>query len=105
MGPEHQTTHRNREMAVKYVLFYDVDQDVTAKVRVHFPAHSDRFAEFHTQGTLLLGGPFDDPQKGAMAIFTTRIAAEEFALGDPFVLAGLVQNWYIREWNEVLTEP
>jgi hypothetical protein len=26
--------------------------------------------------------------------------------GDPFVLNGLVQNWYIREWQEVLVpEP
>jgi uncharacterized protein YciI len=37
-----------------------------------------------------------------MAIFTTREAAEEFAKGDPFVLNGVVRDWQIREWDEVL---
>ena len=37
-----------------------------------------------------------------MAIFTTREAAEEFVEGDPFVLNGVVSNWPIREWDEVL---
>ena len=37
-----------------------------------------------------------------MAIFTTREAAEEFARGDPFVVTGVVRNWQVREWNEVL---
>jgi uncharacterized protein len=48
-------------------------------------------------------GTFGDPQKeGSMAIFTTRKAAEEFAKGDPFVLNGVVRDWHIREWDEVL---
>jgi uncharacterized protein YciI len=37
-----------------------------------------------------------------MAVFSTREAAEEFANGDPFVVNGLVSNWYVREWNEIL---
>jgi uncharacterized protein len=40
-----------------------------------------------------------------MAIFTSREAAEEFARADPFVLNGVVREWRIREWNEVLFEP
>ena len=41
-----------------------------------------------------------------MAIFTTREAAEEFVRGDPFVLNGIVRNWYIRDWIEALVpEP
>ena len=50
-------------------------------------------------------GTFADPQEqGAMAIFTTREAAEEFVAGDPFVLNGVVRSWEIREWNEVLAD-
>ena len=41
-------------------------------------------------------------EDGAMSIFTTRDAAEEFVRGDPFVLHGVVRNWTIREWNEAL---
>ena len=50
-------------------------------------------------------GPFANPQdEGSMAVFTTREAAEEFATGDPFVLNGVVRNWYVREWNEILAD-
>jgi len=38
-------------------------------------------------------------------VFTTRTAAEEFAAGDPFVLNGVVRNWYIREWLEAIATP
>jgi uncharacterized protein YciI len=37
-----------------------------------------------------------------MAIFATREAAEDFVRGDPFVLNGVVRNWQLREWDEVL---
>ena len=55
------------------------------------------------RGELLMIGPFANPQEeGSMAIFTTREAAEEFVRGDPFVLHGVVRNWYIRDWIEAL---
>jgi uncharacterized protein YciI len=48
-------------------------------------------------------GPLTDPPAGsALAIFTTRAAAEAFVAADPFVSSGLVSKWTIREWNEVL---
>jgi hypothetical protein len=48
-------------------------------------------------------GPFANAlEDGAMGIFTTREAVEEFVRGDPFVLYGVVRNWTIREWNEAL---
>jgi uncharacterized protein YciI len=91
-------------VSAKYVLFYETADDVLEKAPVHFPAHSDRVDEFHEQGTLLLTGIFADVQRdGAMAIFTTREAAEEFIAGDPFVLNGVVRSSEIREWNEVLS--
>jgi uncharacterized protein YciI len=50
-------------------------------------------------------GTFANPQEeGSMAVFTTREAAEEFATDDPFVLNGVVREWHIRGWNEVLAE-
>lgn len=55
-------------------------------------------------GSLLLIGPFTD-RTGAMAVFTTRAVAEEFVAGDPFVLNGVVRNWYIREWLEAIAAP
>jgi uncharacterized protein YciI len=89
----------------KYVLFYESAEDVLAKAPAHFPAHRARWEGFRARGTLLMIGPFANRQEGAMAIFTSREAAEEFARGDPFVLHGVVRDWYIREWNEAIAEP
>jgi uncharacterized protein len=86
---------------VKYVLFYESGDDVAEKARLHLPAHRARWPEFQTKGTLLMVGPFAD-QSGAMAVFTTREAAEEFASDDPFVLHGVVKAWQVREWREAL---
>lgn len=88
---------------MKYVLFYDSSPDVASKAPVHYPAHRTRVEAFHERGTLLMIGTFANAQDdGSMAVFTTRDAAEEFAIEDPFVLNGVVARWRIREWNEVL---
>lgn len=87
---------------MKYVLYYQSSPDVLKKAPLHFAAHRERWAEFAKAGTLLMVGPFADPTQGAMGIFTTRQAAEEFAKGDPFVLHGVVSDWVIREWMEAL---
>ena len=65
--------------------------------------HRARWAEFGRRGELLMIGPFANAQEeGSIGIFTTRQAAEEFVRGDPFVLHGVVRNWYIRDWMEAL---
>jgi uncharacterized protein YciI len=87
---------------LKHVLFYESSSDVHTKAPQHFPAHRARWEEFRSRGTLLMVGPFANPEEGAMAIFTTAQAAQEFAEGDPFVLNGVVSKWYIREWNEAI---
>jgi uncharacterized protein YciI len=85
---------------VKYVLLYET-QDLS-KAPLHGAAHSAHGHEFHERGLLVAYGPFTNAQEeGAMAVFTTRQAAEEFARGDPFVLNGVVRDsWQIREWDE-----
>jgi uncharacterized protein len=91
---------------VKYAMFYEPADDFLPKARRYGAAHRARLEQFHARGSLLLAGPFLDPQDGsAMGIFTSRQAAEEFIDGDPFVLHGVVRSWRVREWNEVLAEP
>ena len=80
----------------KYVLFYDAADDVLERSPGHFAAHRARYEDFHAGGLLLLIGTFADARRdGAMAVFTTREAAEEFAEGDPFVLNGVVHAWEV----------
>ena len=88
---------------MKYVLFYEAVDDFRAKVPLHFEAHRALWKQFHSAGQLLMVGPFADaPAGGALAIFTTRDAAERFVKADPFVSQGIVAHWTIREWNEAL---
>jgi uncharacterized protein YciI len=90
---------------VKYVLSYESPADLDVEdLRAHFPGHRARWAVFQVPGTLLLIGPYAN-REGALAVFTTQEAAEEFAAPDPFVLNGLVANWHIKAWNEALLEP
>lgn len=86
----------------KFVLLYESSPDVLAKAPLYFEAHRQRWADFHSRGLLLMVGPFANPVEGAMGIFTTREAAEDFVKDDPFVTNGVVSNWAIREWKEVL---
>jgi uncharacterized protein YciI len=91
---------------VKWVLFYESADDVASKAPPHFPEHWARCREFQARGLLELVGTFADPQAdGAMAVFATREAAEEFVAGDPFVLNDVVRRWELRGWNEALSGP
>ena len=86
---------------MKIVSFYEMAPDALSKVRVHYPMHRARLDECHARGVLLAAGPLGNPPEGAMGIFTTREAAEEFIKGDPFIINGLVSKWRLVEWNVV----
>jgi uncharacterized protein YciI len=90
---------------MKYVLFYESGDDLAEKAPLHAEAHRAHWPAFLERGELLMIGPFDDPQRhGAMSVFRTREAAEEFARNDPFVINGVVRSWEIREWDEAIGE-
>jgi len=88
---------------MKYVMTYRAVADFLPLAQQHYPAHSARVDEFARRGDLLMIGTLQEPMNGeAMGVFTTREAAEEFATGDPFVLGGVVADWTVRAWDEVL---
>jgi uncharacterized protein YciI len=89
---------------MKIVMHYEVAPDGMAKAQANVAAHRARLAEFHARGVLLMAGPFANPLEGALGIFTSREAAEEFIQGDPFVVNGVVAQWTLREWREVLVQ-
>ena len=87
---------------MKAVVFYKTAAEMMTKAQELFPAHKARLDQFAARGELLAVGPWADPREGAMAVFRTRPAAEEFVREDPFVLEGVVVSHEIREWNEIL---
>lgn len=87
---------------MKHVLFYELAEGAMALAQEHHPAHRKRIDEFHERGLMLLVGTFSDAPVGAMAVFTSRDAAEEFMAADPFLLHGVVGAHRLREWDEIL---
>ena len=87
---------------MKCVMSYQPASGGLAKAPANFPAHKARIDEFVARGVLLMIGTWADPAEGALAIFTTRAAAEEFVAGDPFVLNGVVGSVTLKDWNEIL---
>lgn len=65
-----------------------------------YPRHKVVVDKFIRQGDVVGIGPFMD--RGNMAIFKTRAAAEAFVKEDPFILEGLVASVTIREWDDNL---
>ena len=65
-----------------------------------FPRHKAVVDTFTERGDVIGIGPFAD--RGSMAIFRTREAAEAFVKEDPFILEGLVQSFVIRDWNDTM---
>jgi hypothetical protein len=67
-----------------------------------FPRHKAVVDAFKARGEVIGIGPFTD--RGNMAIFRTREAAEAFARQDPFILEGVVSSFVIRDWNDTMLE-
>lgn len=63
-----------------------------------YPRHKAVVDKFIAQGQVIGIGPFSD--RGNMAIFRSREAAEQFAKEDPFILEGLVRSFTIRDWMD-----
>ena len=65
-----------------------------------YPRHKLVVDKFIARGEVIGIGPFTD--RGNMAIFKTRAAAEEFVKEDPFILEGIVKSFAIRDWDDNL---
>jgi uncharacterized protein len=65
-----------------------------------YPRHKLIADKFIERGDIIGMGPFTD--RGNMAIFRTRAAAEQFVKEDPFILEGLVKSYVIKDWDDNL---
>lgn len=83
-------------------MYYETNVEKLPLAREQFPAHKARLDAFKANGTLLMAGPFLNPANGALGIFISKEAAEEFIKGDPFVVHGIVKKHTVLEWRDVL---
>jgi uncharacterized protein YciI len=91
---------------MRWVLFYELVDDYLER---RAPLRDDHLAlarAARDHGDLLLGGALADPADRAMLVFAgdSPDVAEAFARADPYVAAGLVTSWTVRQWNEVLDQ-
>ncbi len=87
-----------------YVLFYEYVPDYLERREPLRAAHMALAKPLIERGELFLGGAFADPADGAMIVFSgdSPAVAESFAAADPYVAAGLVTRWWVREWTTVV---
>ena len=87
-----------------FLLIYDACADYIERRKAFRDAHLKYAWAAHDRGELLLAGAFADPVDGAVLLFqgdSPRVA-ESFAKNDPYVVAGLVVRWRVREWTTVV---
>lgn len=88
---------------VRYVVLYESGPDVLELAPVHMAAHVAHYEGFAARGLLTAIGTFEHPEvNGSMCVLTTREAAEEFAATDPFVVHGVVRDYQVHAWSDVL---
>lgn len=87
-----------------YILFYDVVENYVEKRAPFREAHLKLATQAHQRGEIVLAGAFAEPADGAVFIFRTQQAAEDFANSDPYVLNGIVKAWRVRKWMTVIGE-
>jgi uncharacterized protein YciI len=89
-----------------YLLMYDLVPDYLERRAAYRDEHLTQAWAASERGELLLAGALADPTDCAVLLFLgdSPAAAEAFARADPYVLAGLVSRWRVREWTTVVGE-
>jgi uncharacterized protein len=87
-----------------YLLTYDLVPDYLERRGAYRDDHLKLAWAAAQRGELLLAGALTEPTDTAVLLFegVSPAAAEAFAKADPYVLAGLVTSWRVREWMTVV---
>lgn len=87
-----------------YILFYKTADDYMERRTPLRPEHLRLAQEAAENGSLVIAGALADPPDGAILVFKgdTPQAAEDFAKNDPYVINGLITEWYVRPWTVVV---
>ncbi len=85
---------------MKFVVIGESSGATMDQIMAVYPRHKAVVDDFVARGDVIGIGPFDD--RGNMAIFRSREAAEAFVRQDPFILEGLVKSYRLRGWDDSL---
>ena len=84
-------------------LHYEYVPDILERRAPHREAHLAHIGEWERSGRLLIAGALGDPPHAAFFAFDLEdeAAVEEFAVADPYVVAGLVTERRVEPWTVV----
>jgi len=87
-----------------YILFYKTVEDYIEKRAPYRSEHLLLAQKAQENGNLIMAGALADPPDGAILIFKgdSPQKAEDFAKNDPYVINGLIREWYVRPWTVVI---
>lgn len=87
-----------------YLLLYRTVEDYVNRRQPHREAHLAYANAAKEKGELIMAGAFH-PADGAALVFKGNNAevARNFAANDPYVLAGLITAWEVKEWKVVVS--
>lgn|SRR5512135_2669522 len=87
-----------------YLLFYEAGENYAARRAPFREAHLSLAWAASDRGELVLAGALANPADGAVLLFRgdSPEVAERFAKNDPYVMNGMVERWYVREWTTVV---
>lgn len=93
-------------MTKHFLLFYEVGPDFVAQRATHRDKHLQQAWEASERGELIMAGAVTNPADRAVLLFQgdSPGMAEHFAKTDPYVVHGLIKEWYVREWVTVVGE-
>jgi uncharacterized protein YciI len=89
-----------------YLLFYEFVADYVTRRAPFRSAHLLAAWKAQERGELILAGAYGNPADGAAFLFRCDSATvpERFVASDPYMVAGLVTRWHVREWTTVVGE-
>ncbi|MBC7452675.1 MAG: YciI family protein [Massilia sp.] len=89
-----------------YLLCYDLAPDYLARRGQFRDAHLALAWQAQQRGELVLAGALSDPADMAVLMFQAESPelVNAFANADPYVTAGLVTGFRVRQWNTVVGE-
>jgi uncharacterized protein YciI len=87
-----------------FILFYEFAPDYLERRAAHRDQHLQLAWQSQERGELILAGALAEPPDGAILVFEcdSRAVPEQFAEADPYVIAGLVTRWRVRQWTTVV---
>jgi uncharacterized protein YciI len=81
----------------RFVFFY-FNRNEPEKIRQVVPAHVQYWKEMDVEG--YMGGPFAERTGGLISFVAPNLeVATNIILDDPFILEGLIDQKWIKEWN------